>query len=299
MSPNARFMSTTSSHGPPVLLVSGVLLNLLLIGLFSTMEHEKRAYRATARLSEHLVARTIELEANNQELERFACLVSHDLKSPLRGIESLAHWIAEDLALDAEGVEANAQAKFHLERMHKRIKHMRSLIDDILDYSSLEANRVVMESVNLKSMIADILETNGFDWEAVTLDITSPSIVTSRVQLSQVIGNLVNNAFKHHPTPQSARVSFSAVLDGDYCIMRVSDDGAGIDPDDHERVFDFLDSLGSSHEDSTGIGLAIVKRIVERAGGHIRIESARDEGCCFVIRWPVSNSLPETLPLAA
>lgn len=219
---------------------------------------------------------------SNRELEQFAYIVSHDLKAPLRGIKHLASWIVEDCKdkLDDE-------SKRHLELLSQRTRLMSDLIDGILQYS--RAGRVDLEvsDVDTKALLAEVIDTlNPSKKFVITVAKNLPVFKTVGIILSQVFSNLISNSIKHHQS--DAGIIELGVHDmGPYYKFFVADDGPGIDPKYFETIFDIFQTLQSKDEsDSTGIGLTIVKKLVESQGGTVTLESAEGKGCTFYFTWP-------------
>ena len=225
-----------------------------------------------------------ELTQSNQELSSFAYVVSHDLKTPLRGIASLSEWLAEDLEgkLDGEQVE-------QLGMLHERVQRMDALINGLLDYSRVGRVRnpkVVTDVDTLLLRIIDIISPP----EEIQINVTTkmPRLKTDELHLFQVFQNLISNAVDHHPGPQ-ASIQISCRDEGDFWEFALRDDGAGIEARHHERIFEIFQSLQINKDvNSTGIGLALVRKIVEEHGGRVWVESKGipGQGSIFRFTWP-------------
>jgi PAS domain S-box-containing protein len=224
------------------------------------------------------------LAERNQELNSFAHTVSHDLKAPLRAIANLSVWIEEDL----EGqLPPDSQQQFQL--LRTRIKRMESMIDSLLLYARAGRQEAPLETFDLAELLSEIIDSlappEGF---SIEIQQPLPTLMTKRVLLSQVFANLISNAIKHH-TSVTGHLYISAIEHSDCYELIVKDDGPGIAPEYHERVFDIFQTLtGKDNNDSTGIGLAIVKKIVETERGTIRLESSLGQGTTFYVTWPKS-----------
>lgn len=223
-----------------------------------------------------------DLDRVNVELKDFAYIVSHDLKAPLRAISSLAGWIKKDNEdkLDAESRE-------NLSLMLQRTKRMNNLIQGILEYSRagrintepelLDCNQVVNE-------VTDAIHPPGNI--KISIDGALPSVIYDQTRLIQVFQNLISNAINHMDKPKG-EIIVSCRDKGDSWEFSVKDNGPGIEERHFERIFKVFQSLKSRDEqESTGIGLALVKKIVESHGGHVRVESKVSEGSefCFTIK---------------
>ena len=225
------------------------------------------------------------LAERNQELNSFAHTVSHDLKAPLRAISNLSVWIEEDL----EGkLPPDTQAQFDL--LRTRVKRMESMIDSLLLYARAGRQEALLETFDLAKLLSEIIDSLAPP-EGFKIEIQSPlpTLTTKRVFLSQVFANLISNAIKHHNSV-TGHLQISAIEHPDYHEFIIKDDGPGIAPEHHEKVFEIFQTLKvKDNSDSTGIGLAIVKKIVETEQGTIRLESSLGEGTTFYVTWPKSH----------
>lgn len=237
------------------------------------------------RVEDELRQTTAELAHSNAELQQFAYAVSHDLKSPLRGVRHLASWITEDAA--AILPEAS---KEHLNKMHSRIQRMEKMLDDLLIYSRVGRhyynNKESFDTYVLVEEVIDLLEPP----ESFTIVIQEPmpALTTYRVLLELVFKNLIENAIKYHDRPDG-RVEISAREVNEWIEFSVSDNGPGIDEAFHERIFQIFQTLRPKDEiGGSGVGLAIVKKAIESQGGAITIISKEGQGSTFRFTWPKS-----------
>jgi signal transduction histidine kinase len=223
-----------------------------------------------------------ELRRSNEDLDRFAYSASHDLKAPLRGIRNLTDWIAEDVE-----DTASADTVENLALVRSRVQRLDMLLDSLLRYSRIGRSGGREEDVDLAGMIAEISDyvapAAGF---RVVVHGQLPALRTDRAPLEQVLRNLIGNGLKHHDRT-SGSVIVSARDIGDAVEFRVEDDGPGIAPRFHERIFQMFQTLRPRDElEGSGMGLAIVKKTVEGLGGSIRIESAPPRrGTTFIFSW--------------
>lgn len=221
------------------------------------------------------------LEKRNSELDQFAYVTSHDLKAPLRAIANLSEWIEEDIA-DALTEDTRHQMNLLRGRVHR----METLINGLLQYSRvgrLETPKLVVSVADLLAEVIDSLAPT----DTFTIEIAPdmPTFITERLPLQQVFTNLISNAIKHHPRIDG-KVRISVQNLDSFYEFAIADDGAGIAPQYHEKVFGIFQTLEARDKsENTGIGLAIVKKIVESQGGSISLESQEGQGAIFRFTW--------------
>ncbi|MBR8829953.1 MAG: Adaptive-response sensory-kinase SasA [Chroococcopsis gigantea SAG 12.99] len=222
------------------------------------------------------------LKKRNEDLDGFAYIVSHDLKAPLRAIAHLSEWIEEDL----DGVLSEDNRE-QMGLLRKRVYRMESLINGLLDYSRVGRTQLAAENVNVENLLAEIIDSlsppGSFDVRVIK---PLPTITAKRLLLSQVFANLIGNAIKHHDRADG-KITISGQESGDFYRFSVTDDGPGIPPQYHGKIFAIFQTLkGQESNESTGIGLSIVKKIIETEGGAIQLESAEGQGTSFRFTWP-------------
>jgi signal transduction histidine kinase len=226
----------------------------------------------------------LELMRSNQDLEQFAYVASHDLKSPLRGIANAAHWLQDDLKGRLEGEQSRL-----LELIGERIKHMESMLDGILEYSRIGRRDYRTEEVDPCAVIEEIRDQGILpqSFEIVT-EPGLPRLTTKLTPFQQVMQNLIVNAVKHHDRDHGT-IRISARPNGDYVRFSVEDDGPGIPERYRDRIFGMFERLTPESEGS-GIGLALVKKLVERQGGSIDVQgSGTERGTVFNFEWPLQE----------
>jgi PAS domain S-box-containing protein len=233
------------------------------------------------RLSKILAQTNEELAEKNEELEQFAYVASHDLKAPLRAIANLSEWIEEDL----EG-QLPAENQRQMKLLRGRVYRLEALINALLEYYRAGRTTMATETVNINLLLTEIIDS--LDPPAtfkIEIQPRMPTLQTKRIPLSQVFSNLISNAIKyHHRSDGQIWISYQDL--GEFYEFAVADDGAGIAPEHHERVFTIFQTLQSRDQtESTGIGLAIVKKIIEAEGGEISLESKLGEGATFRFTW--------------
>ena len=236
---------------------------------------EQEIRRLNAELEQRVLERTAQLDAANQSLADFAYVVSHDLKAPLRGVAQIAQWLAEDYA-EALGPEGREKTDL----MVSRVQRMYALIDGVLAYSRIGRLEGRAESVDVEQVVRETIDLLAPPAQ-ITISIVDalPTIIADRTRVQQVFQNLLSNAVNFMEGPRGA-VRVGCTARGEAWEFFVQDDGPGIDPAYHEKVFGIFQTLGRrGRAESTGVGLALVKRIVESYGGEITLESAAGAGC--------------------
>jgi|SRR6185312_10923789 len=232
------------------------------------------------RMSEKLSRNISELEKRNAELNQFAYVVSHDLKAPVRGIYNVIQWIEEDL-----DKEISPAMRKYLDIIPQRIKRMEDLIDGLLDYARISREKPVKEETDVNVMVdelAEMIVPKAFAFSHEDL----PKLWTEKLLLQQVFSNLISNAVKYTP-PENGQISISCAERGDQYEFIVSDNGQGIDQEYHEKIFVIFQTLREKHDkESTGIGLAIVKKIIEEKHCTISVVSSAGKGAKFIFTWP-------------
>ena len=266
------------------------------VGICTDIDEQKRVEEALKESEEALKARADELtyfttvlaqtnivlEKRNQELDQFAYVASHDLKAPLRAIANLSEWIEEDI-----GDTLNDENRHQMNLLRGRIHRMEALIDGLLQYSRVGRLDTATVQLSVATLLTEVLDSLAPP-ETFTIQVEAnmPTLVTERLPLEQVFTNLLSNAIKHHPRTDG-RVQISVQEQGAFYEFAVVDDGAGIAPQYHEKVFSIFQTLQARDKsENTGIGLAIVKKIVEGHKGTITLESQEGQGAVFRFTWP-------------
>ena len=214
------------------------------------------------------------------ELEQFSYVASHDLKAPLRAISNLATWLQEDC-----GDQLSDKGKDYLRLMVGRITRMNMLIEGLLQVSRVGRRNVELEEVDLNTLVADILD--GLDKKDFTINVTPlPKVRANKISIGQVFSNLIVNAIKHHPRSDGV-VNLTYQELPDCHQFAVCDDGDGIPKEFQSKLFVMFQTLKPKDDtNSTGIGLALCKKIIEYFGGTIKLESDRGKGAKFIFTIP-------------
>jgi len=223
-----------------------------------------------------------ELESVNQELKDFAYIVSHDLKAPLRGIRTVVDWILEDYTdkLDDQGRE-------QLNLLGNRTDRMDGLIEGILEYSRVGRVREHIVEVDLNKLLPDIVDAIAPPENiSITIDGRLPLINCEETRIIQLFQNLLSNAVKYMDKPQG-KISIACTEQDGFWKFSVTDNGPGIEQQDYERIFQIFQTLAPRDEvEGTGVGLTVVRKIVELYGGRIWVESKVTEGSTFFFTLP-------------
>jgi signal transduction histidine kinase len=242
------------------------------------------ARRDTERRAQQLVRLTNDLEQSNRELDQFAYVASHDLKAPLRGIANLAEWIAEDL-----GERLSQESREHIRLLQGRVHRMEALIDGILAYSRAARVRTTPETVDTGALVREIIELLAPEGDTqIDVQPDMPTLRAERVPLQQIFMNLIGNAVKYTRVERpDVRVTVGWRARREAYEFFVTDNGPGIAAEFHERIWGIFQTLQARDKvEGTGIGLAVVKRIVESRGGSVWVDSAPGQGATFRFTWP-------------
>lgn len=229
-----------------------------------------------------LIRYSEQLKKQNEELNQFSYVVSHDLKAPLRAIFKLSEWIEEDL-----GAGIPQETKKNMQILRGRVFRLESLINGLLEYSKIGRVRVPVERSSVQAILREIVELlNPPPHIKVSIQKGMPVFNTKKVLLQQVFINLISNAIKYNDKPEG-HIGISVSESDDFYRFVVEDNGMGIDKIYHERIFEIFQTLQSRDKvEGTGIGLAVIKKSVEDMGGNITVESEESKGARFIFTWP-------------
>ena len=230
---------------------------------------------------------TLNLEKRNKELDQFAYIASHDLKSPLRGINNLAEWIEEDME-DLMSVES----KKHFLMLRGRVHRMEALINSLLKYSRAGKLNNGVVKININDLVLEVLSrvapNNNY---AIYFDNSFPIILANYQDIEIIFYELILNAIRHNKNEKPI-VNITYKTKNQFYIFCIADNGDGIPEEFHQKVFTIFQTLESRDKlESVGAGLAIVKKIVEENGGTVWIESEIGKGAKLYFKWLIPTDL--------
>ena len=260
-----------------------------IIALIVGAQHHRIEQITNGRVNQALRERAADLaelaaalKLSNDELDQFSYVTSHDLKAPLRGIHNLSQWIEEDLG---DRITPEAREQFKL--LRGRVQRMESLINGLLEYAHVGKSQGKIETVDVAGLLVEVV-----DWvnppAGVQIEIAPPmpTFDTDKLRLQQVLTNLIENAVKHRGRPDG-HITVKCESVGRFHRFSVTDDGQGIETQYQQRIFGIFQTLLPRDQlEGTGIGLALVKKVVESKGGSVCVESVPGNGATFSFTWP-------------
>jgi light-regulated signal transduction histidine kinase (bacteriophytochrome) len=231
-------------------------------------------------LEQRVADRTAQLEAANHELEAFSYSVSHDLRAPLLRISGFADILQTEAANNLDD-----RSRKHLQTIIDGVSQMSHLIDTLLNFSRLGRAEMQYENISVARLIAEAQRELGRDLEGRVIEWSVGEVPDARgdpILLRQVVINLLDNAVKYTRTRRPAKIEIGAKKEGDETVYFVRDNGVGFDMKYVDKLFGVFQRLHAEREfEGSGIGLANVRRIINRHGGRIWAEGAVDQGATF------------------
>jgi len=240
-----------------------------------------------------LIRLLTDVERANRELKDFAYTVSHDLKEPLRAIKTLVNWISTDYAdklSESDGEQINL--------LLARVNQMNNLINGVLKYSGLRHAEEKHSPVDLNPLVSEIIDMIALpDNITITVENPLPVVQCEETRIMQVFQNLLTNAVKYMDKPEG-KINIYCVEEADFWKFSVVDNGPGIEEKYFEKIFQIFQTI-SQHKvsESSGVGLAIVKKIVDLYGGKVWVESEINRGSTFFFTLPKQKSQTEYVKL--
>lgn len=248
-------------------------------GNFRTLRDVKQDELTKLSVSLNSMSKTLEKSFN--ELDQFAYIVSHDLKAPLRGIANLVSWLEEDHEADL-----TPEIKRNLELIKGRTSRLENMINGLLDYARIRKTKTSKQRVDLNVLLPEIIDLIVPKNFKVAITGSMPILTTEKLQIEQVFSNLISNAFKYNPS-ENAEITVSVKELDKFYSFSVSDNGPGIEKEYFEKIFIIFQTLQERDAfESTGVGLAIVKNIVEEHKGIVTVSSELNKGSVFSFTWP-------------
>lgn len=256
------------------------IYNAFISDITERVEAEKNIHA----LHSELITNAMQLEQNNRELEAFSYTISHDLRAPLRHIDGYARMLHEDVADKLDG-----ETRRYLDEISEAARRMGTLIDDLLAFSRLGRKPLERIRIDMRALIDNVVLENGEAAQRAVHISELPSAQADPILLRQVWTNLLSNAIKYSlPRGTAARIEISGLRDGAMVRYQIRDNGVGFDMRYSDKLFGVFQRLHSDDEfDGTGVGLAIVQRIVTRHGGTISAEAELGVGATFTFALPV------------
>ncbi len=239
-----------------------------------------RARQEIEKKAEELAHLTATLERTNKDLDQFAYVASHDLKAPLRGIATLAEWVEEDI-----GEQISDESREHLHLLRGRVYRMEALINGILQYSRAGRSEDI-ELINVADLLSESIELLSPPPQVkIIVGSEMPTVAGEKVPLQQVFMNLINNAIKYADRPD-VLINVNVREYQKYYEFSVADNGQGIAPEYQEKIWGIFQRLEARDKiEGAGIGLSVVKKIIESRGGRIWVESEVGAGATFYFTW--------------
>lgn len=260
-----------------------------LLGTIADITERKEVEQAISNLNRELISGTTELQASNKELESFSYSVSHDLRAPLRHIDGYARMLSEDAA-----DRLTPESQRYLDTIIASARRMGMLIDDLLTFSRLGRKAMLMESIDMNDLVSEVLNDIEADKPGSAAHITLANLPAAKgdpALLRQVWFNLISNAVKYSaPRANEARIDIAGEEKDDSVHYWVKDNGVGFDMKYADKLFGVFQRMHAQDQfEGTGVGLAIVHRIITRHGGRISATAEKNKGACFSFELPVSE----------
>jgi PAS domain S-box-containing protein len=277
----------------PIETEDGLLVLSAIVDITERKRAEEAILNFNDTLRQRVMERTAQLEAANRELEEFAYAASHDLKAPLRVIHNASRWIEEDLEEHLTG-----ESRENMKLLRGRVARMERLLDDLLEYCRIgraaedSAVETIAGDALMDAVLTSLSPPHGY---RISVGPGFGGIQVRRMPLQQVLTHLVGNAIKHHDAAEG-HIEITVKESPAEYVFAVKDDGPGIAAQFHEQIFRTFQTLRPRDEiEGSGMGLAIVRKLVEMANGTITLESSMGNGSTFRFTWPKRQPQTEVL----
>ncbi len=282
------FRSANENNQPLTILAGGIIIDLFIIILFTVLTRSNRkAVEIASAMTQELSEKAVHLEKSVKDLEQFSYLISHDLKAPLRGISNVLGFIDED-----HGERLDEDLKSNLTMIDKLVVRSQALLDDVLTYSRFSNKNIddKKELVNLNDILNGILEMNSIEGNCISANFNPNEIQSSKLLVRTVLNNLIINSYRHGVVKDFSKPEISVNSESyneQQYLFTIKDNGPGIPKGKEEHVFKIFKQLAPKEVmGGTGLGLALVKSIVENKNCRIWIESPEEGGAVFKFTWP-------------
>ncbi|EMY77146.1 CHASE3 domain protein [Leptospira weilii serovar Ranarum str. ICFT] len=276
------------------LLFSGIVLNLSFILfqnwlIYKESQRRQKAEDVLEESNQNLKTYSEELKRSNGDLEAFSYSVSHDLRSPVRGILGFSKILLED-----HGKELGEESRRIVNIIIHNSENMGELIDDLLEFSKLGRREPIYSNVNMKIMAENVLEEVANCYPNMKMDATVKNLPYTKADsglLKQLLFNLISNSFKYSKKKENPKIEIGSYQNDGETVFFVKDNGAGFDMKYQHKLFNIFQRLHHSDQfEGTGVGLAIVKRVAERHNGRVWGEGKLNEGACFYFTLGVGDN---------
>ncbi|MEM6303624.1 MAG: CHASE domain-containing protein [Pseudomonadota bacterium] len=289
---NLKFRAANGSQQPLIVLAAGLIIEALIIALIVMLARANaRAVAYADRITKDLKDNSRTLKFRNSQIEQFAYVASHDLKTPIRGISALTEMIREDLTESPKGARLDPLVFENLDRITERTERMDALIHSILEFSRAGEGTHEAPPLSMAALVEDMTTDFGLLPGQIRLVSDIKMVAVDGYNFQRVVENLVGNAIKYHKGKDPLEIHLTLRQERRRLSVEVADNGPGIDPKYHERVFEVFQTLRAADApQSSGIGLAIVRKIVEMHGGRTWLVSSEGAGATFGFDWPVESA---------
>ncbi len=294
-----REVSNDRLSATRILIISGsaiafLLATFVIARIRRSVIDLEAAHETITRQAFELDMRSRQLERTVRDLDQFAYVASHDLKAPLRGITTLAQWIQDDT-----GAQLYPQGREHLRLMQVRVARMEALVEGVLAYARAGRSEIPDEHIDGDALIREVIDMLSQPGGTVIVDNALPNVTGVKIALQQIWMNLISNALKHGAKPDGQSVVHvgSTQQEGEV-VYYVADNGPGIEAQYHDRIFGLFQTLAARDKvESTGIGLAVVKKLVEHHAGRVWLTSEVGKGTTFYFTFPSTPAPKLAAPL--